>query len=165
VICTTIPPCCLIARQTLRWSVCVLQVAASSWVAICGWLAKLCFSTAHFRKSNTTVGQDMQLQGLGSVCSKDSLAMLADGFPCLLLVASTLHQILVHVARFVSSLMRWQRGAHVLGKTNPTSISGLRAGCLLECSWRCFWRVLDITTQACVYIEEWRLYGLQFLHL
>jgi hypothetical protein len=117
---TTIPPCCLIARQTLRWSVCVLQVAASSWV---------CFSTAHFRKSNTTVEQDMQLQGLGSVCSKDSLALLADGFPCLSLVASTLHQILVHVARFVSSLMRWQRGAHVLGKTNPTSISGLRAVC------------------------------------
>jgi hypothetical protein len=54
-------------------------------------------------------------RGLGVIASLDrgflatlggTLVMLADGLLRLLLVASTLHQILVHVAQVVSILMK-----------------------------------------------------------
>jgi hypothetical protein len=78
----------------------MLEVAASDQIATCVWLAGLCFSTAHSHKSVTIGGEYMQLHDRGSVFAAD----------------------------IAFSLMKWQREAHLLGKTGLTSISDLKAG-------------------------------------
>jgi hypothetical protein len=82
----------------------MLEVAASYQVAMCVWLAELCFSTAHSRESITIGGRYIQLHGWDSLFA-DNIA---------------------------SSLMQWRRETHLLEKTGLTSISDLKAGQLLE---------------------------------
>jgi hypothetical protein len=55
------PACCLFTRQALCESACVLEVAASNQIAICVWLAELCFSTADSHESIVIGGQDVWL--------------------------------------------------------------------------------------------------------
>jgi hypothetical protein len=59
--CALTPLCCLFTRQALCEGAGVLEVAASNHVAICVWLAELCFSAAPFYVSIIIGGLNMWL--------------------------------------------------------------------------------------------------------